>query len=118
MTEIDFKRFEREVEGTPAIIWPETPTNRQEMRLYKPPFQEVMKAVADDTELVIHVIEPKEREMSGSAECLEMIHHQVARAIGVRVHVLFEADDGSARYGGILPDGTPVSFVWNGNDLE
>lgn len=118
MTQIDFRRFEREVEAAPAIIWQETPSNPQEIWLYKPPFQEVMKAVADDTELVVHVVEPKEKEMMGSAEGLEMTHHQVVRAIGVRIHVLFELSGGSARYGGILPDGTPVNFAWNGDDLE
>lgn len=118
MTQIDFKRFETEVEGSPAIVWPKTEQNSQEMRLYKPPLQEVMQAVADDTELVIHVIEPKETAMVGSHEYLDMTHHQVARAIGVRVHVLLEVCEGTARYGGILPDGTPVNFVWNGDELE
>lgn len=118
MAKIDLRRFERELDGLPAIVWPETDVNSQEMRLYKPPLQEAINAVRDDRELVIHVVEPEETEMYGSTERFEVTYHQVIRAIGVTAHVLLEVRAGSAYYGGILSDGTPINFRWDDNDFE
>lgn len=112
------ERFDGAIDsGRVAFIWPES-SESQMTNIYLPPFQTVLKAVMGGLEFSIVTEVPDGEGLYGDAgEALTRVQYSTIRALGVSAHVSFYANpDGVVRYDGIMPDGTPISFTWDGAD--
>ncbi len=120
MTGLNIRHLEDMAREEPAFTWPSTEATTQ-IKVFKPLLGLVLQAVSNNEEFELTIEEGQETEacLTETGEGLELTRHSLIRSIGISIHMLCELDyqTGAYRYIGIMPDGSPVEFVWRRGEL-